>query len=121
MSTLEWRKAYNKANPEKGRAAQARYRLAHPDRRAERERQRRARLRGVQIGEAVYISELIEAYGDTCMFPGCESKELTVDHIKPISKGGSHEFNNMQLLCGPHNSSKGNRVETDYRPGVQIG
>lgn len=36
-------------------------------------------------------------------------EELTVDHIKPWSKGGRTELSNAQLLCRPCNSSKGNR------------
>lgn len=32
---------------------------------------------------------------------------LTVDHIKPESKGGTLAFDNLQTLCRPCNSSKG--------------
>ena len=35
--------------------------------------------------------------------------ELTVDHIKPWSKGGRTELSNAQLLCRPCNSKQGNR------------
>lgn len=35
--------------------------------------------------------------------------ELTVDHIKPWSKGGRTELSNAQLLCKPCNSSKSNK------------
>ncbi len=37
-------------------------------------------------------------------------EELTVDHKKPWSKGGRTELSNAQLLCGPCNKSKGNRI-----------
>lgn len=33
--------------------------------------------------------------------------DLTVDHIKPESKGGTLDFDNLQTLCRPCNSSKG--------------
>lgn len=42
----------------------------------------------------------------------CGTKEnLTVDHIVPESKGGSHELDNLQTLCGSCNSKKGVKLQ----------
>lgn len=38
-----------------------------------------------------------------------DADELTVDHIKPWSKGGRTELSNAQLLCRPCNSRKSNK------------
>ena len=35
--------------------------------------------------------------------------EPQIDHIKPWSKGGTHNLDNLQLLCGPCNRAKGDR------------
>ena len=35
----------------------------------------------------------------------------TIDHIKPLSKGGSHEWDNVQLMCRFCNNSKGAKYE----------
>lgn len=43
-----------------------------------------------------------------CAHPGCaEVANLTVDHIKPLSRGGSDDIANLQFLCRSHNSAKG--------------
>lgn len=47
--------------------------------------------------------------GYQCVCCG-EKDGLHIDHIVPISRGGTNAFTNLQTLCGPCNSSKG----TDY-------
>lgn len=39
-----------------------------------------------------------------------EFQDLTLDHIQPLSKGGSHDESNLQLLSIKCNSSKGART-----------
>ena len=40
-----------------------------------------------------------------------DSDRLTVDHIFPVARGGSNEFENLQCLCQRCNSRKGARIE----------
>jgi len=41
----------------------------------------------------------------------CDSKErLHKDHIWPLSKGGTDNKENIQILCGPHNLSKSAKI-----------
>lgn len=45
-----------------------------------------------------------------CAVAGCGvNAEITVDHIVALSRGGSDELVNLQFLCRPHNSEKGDR------------
>ena len=40
-------------------------------------------------------------------------RDLTFDHIKPLSKGGEDNESNLQLLCTPCNSSKGSKTQSE--------
>lgn len=48
---------------------------------------------------------------------GCEVlfpfRNLTIDHITPRSKGGTDDPDNLQLLCGACNSTKGDRTQAE--------
>lgn len=58
-------------------------------------------------------AEIFERDGHRCLCCG-RTERLCADHILPLSKGGTHFKENLQTLCVPCNSSKGNKA-TDYR------
>ena len=50
--------------------------------------------------------EILTKYKFTCQ--NCGTKEnLTIDHIKPVSLGGTNESRNLTVLCKSCNSRKG--------------
>lgn len=52
--------------------------------------------------------DMINSTGGIC--PMCEKENpLSIDHIIPISKGGSNGLDNLQVLCNSCNSGKGNK------------
>jgi len=61
-------------------------------------------------------SQLILALIDSgmpyvCAHPSCnETADLTIDHIVPLSKGGTDDLENLQFMCMSHNSSKGDKT-----------
>jgi len=56
------------------------------------------------------ILALIKRDGLVCA--KCSTAEnLTVDHIIPISKGGTDDLDNLRLLCRSCNSKKGDRTD----------
>lgn len=51
-----------------------------------------------------------------CRCAYCNARDdLHVDHILPLSRGGSNWPWNLQWLCASHNTSKGNRTDAEYR------
>lgn len=55
---------------------------------------------------------VLATHGDRCL--RCGDAKITIDHVVPLSKGGSNTVENLQPLCGPCNKSKGTNTR-DYR------
>lgn len=91
-----------------------RFQKQYPDRYAEYERIRshRKRAAGAAYTKAEWDA-LCAKYNHRCLCCGA-TRKLTVDHVVPISKGGSNTIDNIQPLCISCNSSKGVQV-IDYR------
>lgn len=66
---------------------------------------RRAEFQGKR---AQLMLALIDRDGYGCKQCGTQD-DLTIDHIVPVSKGGSDDPDNLQLLCQNCNSQKGDR------------
>jgi 5-methylcytosine-specific restriction endonuclease McrA len=47
--------------------------------------------------------------GHKCQYCG-STKDLTIDHVTPRSKGGNDTWDNMVTCCQPCNSRKGNKT-----------
>lgn len=94
---------YQKANPEVGRY---------------HTKLRKARKRGA---EGLYTLQdwlnLKNKYNFSCLKCGQQEPniKLTVDHIIPLSRGGTNYITNIQPLCNICNSSKGTKT-IDFRP-----
>lgn len=74
--------------------------------RALRRRARRNRPKVKRrVREAVYARD-----GHQCVKCGSPER-LTIDHVIPLSAGGSNTQNNMQTLCETCNWSKGSQLE----------
>lgn len=96
-----------------GRATK--YQALHPEMVKVVQMKRRAQKNKCQ-GSFTYQEwiELCQKYGNKCIRCGNEVK-LTVDHVVPLSKGGSNDINNIQPLC-KHCNCKKHTKTIDYRP-----
>lgn len=63
------------------------------------------------------INEWIKANGNQCPICGgiLEPANCVIDHIYPVSMGGTDEIDNLQVLCGHCNIVKGNRPFLGYK------
>lgn len=86
------------------------YRLENPDKARQYKNNRRAREMGAEGSfTATEWTELKEKHKQMCALCGKKEK-LTVDHIVPLSKGGSNYITNIQPLCMPCNSKKSAKI-----------
>lgn len=127
----KYSKEWQERNREKARGYSRAYRERNPEKERrrrnwywERNRQKvlalhsayRARKHG--SGGSYTVQEwhqVCERFGGIC--PACGRKrQLTADHIVPVSKGGSSNIENIQPLCGSCNSRKHNKFIICYLP-----
>lgn len=65
------------------------------------------------------LKQLLPKYRFECLY--CRSKEnLTIDHIKPVSRGGTDDIKNLQILCKSCNSRKGNKYPYNHKDNGEI-
>jgi hypothetical protein len=57
-----------------------------------------------------------EADPPHCLACGDQAPSLAVDHLHPVSRGGSNHFHNFMPLCVPCNSSKGTKTWAEWIP-----
>lgn len=128
----ERKNSYNRMNPEKYRERSRAYHEANRDTHKEQmNAYRRDNLESFAVREANRRASKAKAGGsftqqewhDLCAFYDytclrCGKQEpdvkLTVDHVVPLSQGGSNDISNLQPLCRTCNTSKHAKT-VDYR------
>jgi 5-methylcytosine-specific restriction endonuclease McrA len=122
----EQSKKWAKAHPEYRQEAGKAWRASHPNygeiwRKKHRDkmniyaRLRRGRLASVRSELTKDEWEaVLEFYGHKCLCCRSTNVKLTIDHVLPISLGGTDTVDNIQPLCGPCNSRK-KAKHIDYR------
>jgi hypothetical protein len=69
----------------------------------------RARKLGVSgLLEEYEWQDILRAHNYSCAICG-STEDISIDHIIPLSKGGTNTADNIQPLCRSCNSRKGNR------------
>lgn len=99
------RVAYRAENIDRIRALMAAWNRQNRDRKAANESRRRAALAAAcGAATAEQIAARWDYYGGKCWI--CGASATTTDHVKPLSRGGSHWPANLRPACGPCNFGK---------------
>lgn len=114
------KQAYRRyAQSDKGKQVKRRYAQSDKGKQAQRKKKATRNTHKTEAGGSYTTDQwhaLCKFYNFRCL--KCNKKlpfkKLTLDHIKPISRGGSSHIWNTQPLCGKCNTSKGDK-EIDYR------
>lgn len=70
---------------------------------------------GKVIGmEPFKVNKILERDGAKCKLCGRQDT-LTIDHIIPLSKGGSNNQKNLQILCEGCNKKKGKKIDENAK------
>jgi 5-methylcytosine-specific restriction endonuclease McrA len=109
-------RAYYAKHLEKVRETHAAYRAATTEKKAAHCRNRRARIR---MAEGFHTAEDIQRIctvqnGKCAICKEKVGKKFHVDHVQPLTKGGSNWPANLQILCGSCNRRKHNRDPIDH-------
>lgn len=88
---------------------------------------RRARLAGTVTDAKVTVRNLRKIHGDYCCYCGIEMSFVrgkrgegiapnlaTLEHVIPLSRGGSHTFDNTKLACHHCNVSKNRKTVDEW-------
>lgn len=111
----EWRREYMQ-DPERREKKRQRDRgrqMTPAQKRAYRQARRAREANAPGSFTASDIERLDQQQGGKCAY--CDKGWDHVDHKHPLSRGGSNDPENLQLLCAFHNVSKGARTDEEYR------
>jgi 5-methylcytosine-specific restriction endonuclease McrA len=75
------------------------------------------RYRGAGISHAKR-KRIIERFDGRCAICGSRPPKLTMDHIVPVSRGGTNAEGNLQPACPRCNTKKGDAMPLGMSPAI---
>lgn len=109
-------KEWMSRNPDKQPIYSRTYQLKHPEKSIGSSKKRREIFKSIKGSFNLHEwNDLVSKTGNKCLRCGKNGVKLTIDHVVPITEGGTHYISNIQPLCRRCNSIKGNKT-IDFRP-----
>lgn len=129
-------KTYRKAHPEKTRAQYQRWSLKNPEKKKDNYRKwckanpeklranahRRRALKLSSEASPVPFDEVtqLKRQKHRCYYCGCKLDKYHIDHVIPLSRGGSDHPDNKVLACPSCNLSKGAKLPSEWVQGGRL-
>lgn len=109
-ATIARTKGYREADPLKRKAYDKRYYESNRDYFRTHDALRRARKRGAPVVEKVDRSYIVKRDGGICHLCGKKPPIhlIELDHLVPLSKGGTHTADNLRVSCRHCNRVRNN-------------
>jgi len=118
--TRKRRREYAKNNPARVSAAVRKWVVNNPEKKRAVNRRARVRRLSAEGNHTIAdVRRLFALQGEKCAACRCRiyhsgSLKYEVDHVLPLSKGGSDYPNNLQLLCLSCNRRKTNKTPAEW-------
>lgn len=116
--------AYYLQNKDRIQARNKQWWSDHPEKAIQYQNQRRAAIEntpGSHTGEdilAIWERQKHKCAVKGCIYPITDEKgsphKYQVDHVQPVTKGGSNGPENLQILCRTHNAKKHNKEANEW-------
>jgi 5-methylcytosine-specific restriction endonuclease McrA len=108
-------KRYHEQNRERKNAKDRRWRHARPAVNLDRVRRREARKCAAPVVEKIDRAALYARDNWICYRCErvCTPANITLDHVVPLTRGGSHTADNLRVCCRSCNSRKGRHLLTE--------
>jgi 5-methylcytosine-specific restriction endonuclease McrA len=62
-----------------------------------------------------HLPALLEAQRGLCFHCGYGHDDMTIDHVQPLSRGGSNDVGNLVAACRPCNTRRGTKTVDEFR------
>lgn len=112
---------YRIANREHYLELQRRWRKENPDRiRVASQRRRARKQKNGGNFTAQDIKEKFSKQKGQCYYCNCKLDKYHIDHVIPVSKGGSNNPDNLVLACPTCNRSKGAKLPHEWAKGNRL-
>lgn len=110
--SIAYAAAWKLANPEWAKKQQTDWKAKNWDRKKELDHRRRTRKQN--NGVFVISPKDMKKLSGPCAYCGSTDK-ITMDHVIPISRGGTHGIGNLVPCCNKCNTVKNARTLTEWR------
>lgn len=127
---IETRRRWAENNLEKVRESRRRWKFENQDKVSAAVSRRRAAKQNALIDADISVDGLRQRDGDKCAYcdeelvfgktTRCDPLKATIDHVIPLSRDGKHAWGNVVLACSACNSSKRDRLLSEWRPHVLV-